>query len=95
MKNKLIMDNKNNDTYRVILKIKTEKEEYLIYTKDEVNKYGDIVCYLGEYETFDGIQKIYPINDEETLEKMDTIFRQVLNILNKKEKKNEEKSSNN
>ena len=85
MVNKLIIDNKNKDTYKIIMKVSTDDGEYLIYTKDELNNIGDTICYAGKYELDDGMQKILPIESAEMLENLDEIFRQIIMLLNKKE----------
>ena len=85
MINKLIIDNKNKDTYKLIMKVSTDDGEYLIYTKNELNNIGDIICYVGKYELADGVQKILPIESCDVLENLDGIFRQIIMLLNKKE----------
>lgn len=85
MVNKLIIDNKNKDTYKIIMKVSTNDGDYLIYTKDEVNNIGDTICYVGKYEIDKGMQKIIPIENVDILENLDEIFRQMVVSLNKKE----------
>lgn len=85
MVNKLIIDNKNKDTYKIIMKVSTNDGEYIIYTKNELNNIGDTICYAGKYELDYGVQKILPIESSETLENLDEIFRQIIMLLNKKE----------
>lgn len=85
MVNKLIIDNKEKDTFKVIMKVSTENGEYVIYTKDEVNNIGDIICYVGKYEFEEGMQRILPIENVDTLENLDEIFRQIIMLLNKRE----------
>lgn len=84
MKNKLVIDNKKKDTYKPLLKIKTEAEEYIIYTKNEQNKLGDTICYVSSYSFNDGTQRLEMVDDV-TLEMLDNIFMQVENLVNKKE----------
>lgn len=43
MVNKLIIDNKNKDTYKIIMKVSTNDGEYIIYTKNELNNIGDTI----------------------------------------------------
>lgn len=85
MINKLVIDNKKKDTYKPLLKIKTDNEEYIIYTKDEQNKLGDTVCYVSSYNFSDGVQRLEKIESDETIEWLDNIFMQVQNLMNKKE----------
>ena len=67
------------------MKVSTENGEYVIYTKDEVNNIGDIICYVGKYEFEVGMQRILPIENMDTLENLDEIFRQIIMLLNKRE----------
>lgn len=85
MANKLIIDNKNKDEYKIIMKITLSDGEYVIYTNDEENKLGDKICYVGKYEIDEGMQKILPIENIDVLENIDEIFRQVIMLLDKKE----------
>ncbi len=85
MANRLIIDNKNKDEYKVIMKITLNDGEYVIYTSDEENKLGDKICYVGKYEVDEGMQKIIPIENIAVLENIDEIFRQVIMLLDKKE----------
>lgn len=84
MVNKLMLDNKNKDTYKVIMKISLNNGEYIIYTLDEKNKFGDKICYVGKYEIDGGIQKLLPVECTDTLESIDEVFRQIMVLLNKK-----------
>ncbi len=86
MKNKLIIDNKNKDIYKVLMKIELNSEEYIIYTKDELNKIGDKICYVAKYTLDDGIQKLFPLDSIDTLENIDEVFRKILLFLDKKGK---------
>lgn len=85
MANKLIIDNKEKDTYKVLMKISLNDGEYVIYTSDEENKFGDTICYVGKYEIDDGSQKLLPIKNVDTLENIDEVFRQIISLLDKKE----------
>ena len=86
MVNKLILDNKNKDTYKLIMKISITNKEYIIYTKDEENKLGDKICYVSHYEIQDGVQRISSISKEE-LENIDEVFSKVIRLLYEKENK--------
>lgn len=85
MANKLIIDNKEKDTYKVLMKISLDDGEYVIYTSDEKNKFGDIICYVGKYKIDNGNQKLLPIESIDTLENVDDVFRQIISLLDKKE----------
>jgi len=89
MENEIILDSK--EKYRLLLNIKTDDKEYVIYTKDEVNEYNDIICYGAEYKVKKGRQVLIPIKDEATLEVIDNIFMQVENLLKKESKEKNEK----
>lgn len=84
MINKIIIDNKNKDTYKVLMKININDKDYIIYTKDEKNKLEDKICYVGEYNFTSKTQKILPVDDI-SLENIDQIFRQIIMLINKKE----------
>ena len=84
MVNKLIIDNKEKDTYKLLMKISLTDGEYIIYTSDETNKFGDKICFVGKYELDNGMQKLLPIKSIDTLENIDEIFRQIINLLDKK-----------
>lgn len=47
MINKLIID---NEVFKPIIKIAIDDKTFIIYTKNEVNKIGDIICYVGSYK---------------------------------------------
>lgn len=86
MKNKLILEEKHGNTiYNPLIKVETDEETYIIYTKNEVNKSDNTVCYAGIYKYEDGKQIIEAIEDERTLEFLDSILIQMENALNKKE----------
>ena len=66
-------------------------EEFIIYTKDEINKLGDVICYVSSYCYEDGKQVLKPIKDKRKLEILDNIFLQVQNLINKKDCGKDEK----
>ena len=84
MKNKLVVEeNIDKKEYKPIIKITMEDEEFIIYTKDEINKLGDVICYVSSYCYEDGKQVLKPIKDKRKLEILDNIFLQVQNLINK------------
>lgn len=86
MKNNLMVESENGKiSYKPLVKIDAMDDEYIIYTSNELNKCGDIVCYVASYEFLDGKQKLRPIKDEKTLEMLDSILEHVQNMMNKKE----------
>ena len=85
MINKIVFDDNSQKKYRTILKFKIDDESYIIYTKDEVNKLGDIICYVGNYEYKMGKQVLKPVNDKMLLEVIDEVFIKVQSLINKKE----------
>ncbi len=85
MKNKLIIDkNGQKEEYNILFKvdITSKKMSYLVYTKDEKNKEGETICYAGCYGKSDGHQRIEPIEDEYTLEFLDSVLLQVQKKMN-------------
>ena len=78
MINKLIID---NEVFKPIIKI-------AIDDKTEVNKIGDIICYVGSYKFLNGMQVISKVEDKNMLEVIDNIFMQVQSLINKKESGN-------
>ena len=92
MKNKLVIDEDiDKKEYRPIVKITIEDEEFIIYTKNEINKLGDVICYVSTYCYVDGRQVLKPIKDKRKLEILDNIFLQVQNLINKKDCDKDEK----
>ena len=86
MINKLVVDDNNEkNEYKPILKVSMEDEDYLIYTKNDVNKLGDVICYVSLYESCNGKQVLKPIKDKRKVEILDGIFMQVQRLINKKE----------
>ena len=68
MKNKLVVEeNIDKKEYKPIIKITMEDEEFIIYTKDEINKLGDVICYVSSYCYEDGKQVLKPIKDKSCL----------------------------
>lgn len=92
MINKIVIDNDDlKKEYKPIIKVATDNEEYMIYTKNETNKIGDIICYAASYSFCDGKQVLLPIKDQNKLEVLDSIFVQVQNLVNKKVSEKHEK----
>ena len=92
MKNKLVIDEDiDKKEYKPIVKITMEDEEFIIYTKNEINKLGDVICYVSTYCYVDGKQVLKPIKDKRKLEILDNIFLQVQNLINKKDCGKDEK----
>ncbi len=85
MKNKLIIDNDNEgkENYKLLLKVSTDEEEYIIYTNDTKNEVGDIICYVSCYNFKSGKQTISPVLDDQILERLDGILMQVQNMVNR------------
>ncbi len=80
MKNKIILDKDDNkEEYNILFKVETdqEKENYVVYTKGEKNFDGETIAYAGKYLLKNGKQKIEPIEDDYTLEFLDSILLQV------------------
>lgn len=85
MINKLIID---NEVFKPIIKIAIDDKTFIIYTKNEVNKISDIICYVGSYKFLNGMQVISKVEDKNMLEVIDNIFMQVQSLINKKESGN-------
>ena len=86
MKNKIIIDEENQkDEYKVLFKVDIENknDSYVVYTKDEKNEEGEVICYAATYEVDNGKQKLEPIENEEILEFLDSILLQVQGKMNK------------
>ena len=86
MKNKIVIDkNDTKEEYNILFKVETDKENlnYVVYTKGEKNSEGETIAYAGIYSLKDGKQKIEPIEDDYTLEFLDSLLLQVQNSLNK------------
>lgn len=82
--NNLVIQNGNGkEMYKVLLNIEADDKNYIIYTKNEQNDYGDTIAYAGNYEFVDGKQSIKPVEDEIVLEFLDTILMQIQNKMNR------------
>ena len=76
--NRIIIDKTNQkEEYKVLLRVKDDNDEYIIYTKNEKNDCDEILAYAGKYLIKDGCQVILPIEDENILELLDNILLQV------------------
>lgn len=85
MKNKLIIDKgKGTLEYDILFRVDTIDKDvsYLIYSNDEKTRDGEIICYAGVYSKKDGKQTLNPIQDEYTLEFLDSVLLQVQNKMN-------------
>ncbi len=86
MKNKIVIKTKDNkEEYKLILKVEIDDIIYIIYTLNEKNDCGDIICYASSYDEIDGQQVLNYIEDEYIIELLDSILIQVQNLMNKKE----------
>lgn len=84
MKSKILIDNKNKDEYNVLFKVEAEnKKNYVVYTKNEKNKDGEIIAYAASYSMCEGKQILEPVEDDNVLEFLDGILLQVQNKMNK------------
>ena len=85
MKSRIIIDKeKSKDEYNILFKVETDYDDinYVVYTKGEKNEDGEIIAYAGKYAMESGKQKIEPIEDDYTLEFLDSILLQVQRKLN-------------
>lgn len=86
MKNKLVIDkNDTKEEVTPLLNIETNNKKYMIYTKNEKNNCGDVICYASLYQIENGKQYLEPITEESTLEFIDGILMHVQELMNKKE----------
>ena len=86
MKNKLIIDKDDKtEEYNILFKVETDNKgkNYIVYTKGEKNQDGEVIAYAANYEFLDGKQKLSPIEDDYTLEFLDSVLIQVQNKMNK------------
>lgn len=65
----VLLENDQEVVYRVLLNIEdVEGKNYVVYTKDELDKNGDIITYVANYEEKkDGI-KLTSIKDDKEWE---------------------------
>lgn len=83
-KNKLIVLNDDKkEEYNVLLKVDIDEVYYIIYTDNKKNDVGEILAYAASYEFKDGHQLLKPVDDEATLEFLDSILLQTQNRMNK------------
>ncbi len=86
MKNKIVIENDDNkETYKLLLKVETHDNKYIIYTKDELNDCGDTICYVATYEFTGEKQIIKAVLDEQTIEFLDSLLIHIQTLANKKE----------
>jgi len=65
----VIRENGEDVVYRVILNIENENNKnYVVYTKDELDKNGDIISYVANYEEVNGEIKLTSIKDDKEWE---------------------------
>lgn len=84
MKNKVVInDDGIKKEYELLLNVKLNSDEYIVYTNHEFNKCEDMVCYVAKYEFIDGLQTLKPVEDVSIVETIDNILLQVQNIANK------------
>lgn len=85
MKNKIIIDTENKkEEYNILFKVETDKNvNYIVYTNGEKNNEGEVVAYAANYKIVNGKQVLEPIEDDYTLEFLDSVLIQVQNKMNK------------
>lgn len=85
MKNKIVIDKETKEEYNVLFKVETDnnKTNYIVYTKGEKNKDGETIAYAANYCLKNGEYFLEPIENEDTLEFLDSVLLQVQNKMNK------------
>lgn len=82
--NKLIVESDSGkEIFEILIKVETNDEVYIIYTKNELNKYGDTIAYAASYEFVDGKQILKPVINDSILEFLDSILVQIESKMNK------------
>ncbi|MDE6285324.1 MAG: DUF1292 domain-containing protein [Bacilli bacterium] len=86
MKNRIILEkNKGKMEFDILFQVETEqKTKYIIYTQGEKNSEGEQIVYAGNYYIEDGKQKLDPIEDDYTLEFLDSVLIQLQNKMGTK-----------
>ncbi len=77
MKSRIITyDDDKKDEYNVLFKVETDYNDinYVVYTKGEKNLDGEVIAYASKYSFKGGKQKLEPIEDDYTLEFLDSIL---------------------
>ena len=88
MKNKVVVLNDDKKgVYRTLVRVEIGSDSYIIYTNDEMNSCGDLICYASKYEDKNGKQMLTPIKEDEILELLDSVLLQVQSKMNKLEEK--------
>lgn len=86
MKNKIIIDkNDKKEEFNILFKVETNHKDinYIVYTDGQKNKDGEVIAYAASYSIKNGKQKLKPIEDEDTLEFLDSVLLQVQRKMNK------------
>lgn len=61
------------------LNTKDNKNQYIVYTKNEKQPNGDIVIYISKLIEEDQVKKIVEIKDEEEWKNVQTLLKEIAN----------------
>lgn len=83
MENKITIVNQKQEEEDVelvtYLNTKDNKNQYIVYTKNEKQPNGDIVIYISKLIEEDQVKKIVEIKDEEEWKNVQTLLKEIAN----------------
>lgn len=83
MENKITIVNQKQEEEDVelvtYLNTKDNKNQYIVYTRNEKQPNGDIIIYISKLIEEDKIKKIVEIKDEEEWKNVQTLLKEIAN----------------
>ncbi len=83
MENKITIVNQKQEEEDVelvtYLNTKDNKNQYIVYTKNEKQPNGDIIIYISKLIEEDQVKKIVEIKDEEEWKNVQTLLKEIAN----------------
>lgn len=83
MENKITIVNQKQEEEDVelvtYLNTKDNKNQYIVYTKNEKQPNGDIVIYISKLIEEDQVKKIVEIKDEDEWKNVQTLLKEIAN----------------
>ena len=83
MDNKIVIVNTNQEEEEVelvtYLNTKDNKNQYIVYTKNEKQANGDMVIYISKLIEEDNMKKIIEIQDEEEWKNVQSLLKEIAN----------------
>lgn len=61
------------------LNTRDNKNQYIVYTKNETQPNGDVIIYISKLIEEDNVKKIIEINDQEEWKNVQTLLKEIAN----------------